>query len=167
MRKRFEQQITLGRVLIGDVTIPTQKRMGPLPALFAALKELFITPKLSGEVFNILEKKIFPKNNHTGRPGMNLWIIFVLAQVRNCKNLSYDDLHYKANNDRLLRSILGVREAMGYYDTEPIRFSYQTIVDNVELLDDATIKEINDLIVKMGAGVFKKKRGGSITLKDR
>lgn len=165
MRKRFEQQITLGRVLIGDVTIPTQKRMGPLPALFAALKELFTTPKLSGEVFNILEKKIFPKNNHTGRPGMNLWIIFVLAQVRNCKNLSYDDLHYKANNDRLLRSILGVREAMGYYDTEPIRFSYQTIVDNVELLDDATIKEINDLIVKMGAGVFKKKEGEALRLK--
>ena len=49
------------------------------------------------------------KNKHkTGRPGMSLWQIFVLSQVRLCLNISYDRLHDLANNHALLRQILGI-----------------------------------------------------------
>ena len=39
MRKRFEQQLTIGRLLIKDTEITTAKRAGSLPGLCAALKE--------------------------------------------------------------------------------------------------------------------------------
>jgi len=38
MRKRFEQQLVIGRLLIQDTVIPTAKRSGSLPGLCAALK---------------------------------------------------------------------------------------------------------------------------------
>lgn len=43
MRKRFEQEITIGRLLIQDTIIPTKKRSGALPGLCAALKEIYIS----------------------------------------------------------------------------------------------------------------------------
>jgi transposase, IS5 family len=44
MRQRFEQQMTLGTIPIGETKITTKKRSGKLPDLCAALKEIFITP---------------------------------------------------------------------------------------------------------------------------
>ena len=58
MRERFEQQLTIGRLLIEDTEIPTAKRAGSLPGLCAALKEIFITPKWNEEIFEVLEDKI-------------------------------------------------------------------------------------------------------------
>jgi len=39
---------------------------------------------------------------------MDLCQIFVLAQVRLCKNMSYDDLHYIVNSDKIVRQLMGV-----------------------------------------------------------
>ena len=101
MRKRFEQQIKLGSLLIQDTEIPTAKRSGALPGLCAALKEIFVNPHRNEKVFEILVKAILPNNNKTGRPGMDLWQIFVLSQVGLCQNISYDDLQHIANHDNL------------------------------------------------------------------
>jgi len=114
MRKRFEQQLVLGQLLIQDAKIPTAKRNGALPALCAALKEVFVTPQWNEEIFAILEQKIYPSNNDTGRPGMNLWQIFVLSQVRLCNDLFYNDLHYLANQDVLIRQLMGVETSPDY-----------------------------------------------------
>lgn len=165
MRKRFKQQTVLGKLLIEDVKIPIKKRMGSLPALFLALQYIYTKPELNSKIFDILAKKIFPNNNHTGRPGMDLWTLFVFAQVRNCKGFSYDDLHYCANNDKLLRGIIGVENVASFDISEEVTFSYQTIVDNVDLLDDATLREINTIIVELGNGIFKKKEGEALRLK--
>ena len=108
MRKRFEQQMTLGSIPIGETRITTKKRSGALPGLCAALKEIFITPEWNERVFEILETKIMAGKKRTGRPGMDLWQIFVLSQVRLCQNISYDDLHHLANYDPLIRQIMGV-----------------------------------------------------------
>ena len=72
MRKRFEQQMTLGRLPIGETPIPTKKRSGALPGLCAALKEIFTKPKWNERVFEILEAKITKGKKLTGRPGMDL-----------------------------------------------------------------------------------------------
>ncbi len=73
MRKRFEQQLSIGRLLIKDTEISTAKRAGSLPSLCLALKEIFITPEWNERVFEVLEDKILSSNNNTGRPGMDLW----------------------------------------------------------------------------------------------
>ena len=155
MRKRFEQQTTIGKLLIQDVQIPTAKRSGALPGLCAALKQIFATKKWNEKIFEVLESKILPENNETGRPGMNLWHIFVLSQVRLCQNISYDDLHDLANHHSLVRGIMGV-EALAGFDRQ--EFGYQTILHNVGMLDDDAVKELNNIIVEFGHETFKKKR---------
>jgi hypothetical protein len=162
MRKRFEQQFVIGRLPIEDTEIPTQKRSGALPSLCAALKEIFITPKWNEKVFEILEKKIQSGKRDTGRQGMDLWHIFVLSQVRLCQNISYDELHHIANYDSLIRQIMGIESGFGH---EKVQFSYRSIHDNVSLLDDETVKELNEVIVEFGHEVFKKKEGTALRLK--
>jgi len=162
MRKRFEQQLSIGRLLIEDTEIPTAKRSGALPGLFAALKEIYINPEWNENVFEVLEYKMYSKNNNTGRPGMDLWQIFVLSQVRLCQNISYDDLHYLVNCDSLMRQIMGIETIHGYEKQE---IGYQRIIDNVRLLDDETVRKLNDIIVEFGHSVFKKKDGAALRLK--
>lgn len=72
---------------------------------------------------------------------MDLWQIFVLSQVRLCMNICYDDLHHTANNDQLIRQIMGVEK--GFFGYERYDFEYLNIVDNVGLLDDETVRELN------------------------
>jgi len=162
MRKRFEQQMTLGRLPISETEVPTKKRSGTLPGLCAALKEIFTTPVWNEKVFEILESKITEGKKRTGRPGMDLWQIFVLSQVRLCQNISYDELHHIADYDTLIRQIMGVESGFGY---EKYRFEYQNIIDNVSLLDDETVKELNQVIVEFGHEVFKKKEAAALCLK--
>jgi len=162
MRKRFEQQIKIGRLLIQDTKIPTAKRSGALPGLTAALKEIFVNPKYNTQVFDILEKKIVSGKKKTGRPGMDLWQIFVLSQVRLCQNISYDELHDLANHHSLIRQIMGIESMAGF---SKIEIKYQNIIDNVSLLDDETVRQLNAVIVALGHDVFKKKEEEALRLK--
>ena len=162
MRKRFEQHLELGTLPIGETKITTQRQSGAYPALCSALKEIFITPEWNERVFNILEARIMAGKMRTGRPGMALWQIFVLAQVRLLKNLSYEDLHYIANHDYLIRQIMGIERGLGYERRE---LGYQNIVDNVSLLDDETVRKMNQVVVEFGHEVFKKKEAAALRLK--
>lgn len=110
--------MTIGRIAIGETKITTKKRSGAFPGLCAALKE-------------ILESKITAGKKRTGCPGMDLWQIFVLSQVRLLKSLSYDDLYYIVNYDHLIRQIMGVEKGFGY---ERYEFEYQTIDGNQILI---------------------------------
>lgn len=162
MRKRFEQQTAIGRLLIQDTEIPTAKRSGPLPGLCSALKEIFVSPEWNERVFEVLENKVFSANNNTGRPGMDLWQIFVLSQVRLCLNISYDELHDMANHHNLIRKIMGVETELSFQRQE---ISYQRIIDNIGLLDDESVRQLNEIIVAFGHGVFKKKEAEVLRLK--
>ena len=95
---------------------------------------------------------------------MDLWSIFVLAQVRLCLNLSYDVLHDLANNHHNMRCLMGVEKGFGY---ERIEFEYQNIYDNVTLLSDEMVMELNQVILDFGHGeVFKKKETTALRLKS-
>ncbi len=60
-----------------------------------------------------------------------------------------------ANYHKLLRQILGVHvEKSGI---EEVEFAYQTIVDNVSLIDEELLLKINMLVVKHGHNLLKKK----------
>lgn len=162
MRKRFEQQMTIGRVAISDVEIPNKIRVGQLPALCLSLKEIFLSDYLSEQIFSVLEKRFFPINNHKGRPGMDLWQAFVLSQVRHCLNCSFEQLAHIANYDKLVRLIMGVENVQGFENQE---FEFQTIFDNVSLIDEELLKDINDIIVEYGHQVLKKKEDEALKLK--
>jgi len=57
MRKRFEQQTTLGVLPVCDVKINTKSR-DELPPVLVALQQIFVTPELNEPIFLLLEDKI-------------------------------------------------------------------------------------------------------------
>lgn len=162
MRKRFEAQFILGQLPIEETRIPLKKRNDSIVPFVAALKQLYITPEWNEKIFTILEQKILSGKKQTGRYGMNLWQVFVLAQFRLAINCSYDRLHHMANNDKMLRQLMGVETDYGFEDYE---FEYQNILDNVGLLDDQTVRELNEVIVSFGHETFKKKETEALQLK--
>jgi hypothetical protein len=67
-----------------------------------------------------------------------------------------------SNNDKMLRQLMGVETESGFENYE---FEYQNILDNVGLLDDQTVRELNEVIVSFGHEVFKKKEVEALALK--
>jgi hypothetical protein len=161
MRKRLEPQIVTGQLLIEDT--PTPRSRDAMAGLVIAIRELYKNESYRNRILDIPEAKLIKGKPRTGRPGMDLWTLFVLEQIRLSKQLNYDELHLQANCNRPVRRVTGVEREAGF---EEIRFPYQTIVDNVGLLDDETLKQINDMIVSFGQGeVFKKKEAEALHLK--
>ncbi|MDR3327660.1 MAG: ISNCY family transposase [Prevotellaceae bacterium] len=161
MRKRFETQINIGQIPISELMI-NPKNKNALEQLIAALKEIYCNAEYNEKIFSLLEQNLSTRNK-MGRPGMNLWVIFVLAQVRMVLNCSYEFLHHLANNDRLLRVLLGIERN---HDFERIEYEYQNIYDNICGLDEQMLKKINEVIVAFGhSKVFKKKEGTALRLK--
>ena len=165
MRKRFEQQYSLGRVAIEDTEIRIKSRAGAYKIALALL-EIYKTPQYNEEIFTILESYITEGKQQTGRHGMDLWQIFVLSQYRLGLNLTYDELDYMVNEDKTLRSLLGIQgNEFGVAQQE---ISYQNLIDNLNLITDEMIQKINAVIISYANGeVFKKKTGGGICLKNR
>ena len=164
MRKRFEQQTSLGLQPIKDVIFPMKSRDG-LHSVLLALQYIFNTPSISEEVFSLLEKTIMSGKKKTGRTGMDLWHILVLAVVRHSCNTDWDSLETYANYNTLIRGVMGVHSTGFMNEEDKITFSYQSILDNVSLLDAALLQEINLLVVKVGHRVVKKKEGEALMLK--
>lgn len=162
MRKRFEQQLSLGVVPISEVSINLKSRH-ELPPLLYALQYVFKDAELSETIFGILEKKILDGKQKTGRLGMSLWEILVFGAVKLNLDIDYDFLHDYANNHEALRGILGVHRS-DYRRGQ--QYELQTLKDNVHLLDEATIMQINEIIVKGAHGLIKKKEGVEVLRLD-
>jgi hypothetical protein len=159
MRKRFEPQLTLGSLPIEQIQIPLKSR-DALPSLLRALQYVYTNKDVSDQVFRLLEACICTKKP-TGRTGMDLWSIFVLASVRQCLNTDYDYLHHVANYDSLVRQILGVHD--GIFRGRD--FGLQNIKDNVHLLDAETLRKINCVIVQAGHQLVPKKGTEALRIK--
>ncbi len=163
MRQRFEQQMNFRTIAISDVKFPLKSR-DELPPVLKALQYIFVTPDLNEKVFSLLEKKIVVGKKKTGRPGMDLWHILVLAVVRHTLSTNWDRLHDLANYHELIRQIMGVH-ATAFVENDKIEFSYQTILDNVYLLDESVLDEVNQLIIEAGHSLLKKKEEEALKLK--
>lgn len=154
MRHRFQQQTTLGITPISEVKFPLRSR-DELPPVLRGLQHIFVTPELNEKVFELLEKKIVKGKKKTGRKGMDLWHILVLAVIRHTLDTNWDRLEDLANYHKLLRQILGVH--VEKFGIEEMEFAYQTIVDNVSLIDDELLHQINLIVVEHGHNLLKKK----------
>ena len=153
MRNGFEQQLTIGITPIEDVKFRPKHR-DPLVKLLKGLQYIYTNKDLNAKVSRIVAGKVTGGKKSTGRNGMGLWEIFVMAQVRLGLNTNYDRLLHMANYDDLMRLVMGV-QPNDY--TRGKDYEYQNIYDNVNLLDDEALRKINDVIVEAGHGVFKKK----------
>ena len=67
-----------------------------------------------------------------------------MAKFRLALKIDYDRLHQMTYSDSSLRQLLGIENEMGF---ERVEVAYQMIIDNVQLLDDETLKKINAVIV--------------------
>lgn len=152
MRKRFEVQYELGATPIEDLEIPTKSR-DQLPPVLRALQYIYTTPKLNKQVLEILAAKVLRGKKKTGRNGMTLWEILVLATIRLSRDADYDQLHYMSTTDNLIRGLLGVCK---YGPTSRV-YSLQCIKDNVGLIDDETLEQVDALVVKAGHQLVQKK----------
>lgn len=161
MRNRFEQQTSLDIKPIGETPVLLKSRHA-IPALVKALLVIYNTETHFKQILDILEDKILSGKKKTGRKGLNLWQIFVIAQFRLALNLSYDQLHYMAFSDSTLRQLIGIERESGFKSED---ISYQRIIDNVQLLDDETLIKINDVIVKFGHDIFNKKEEEALRVK--
>lgn len=153
MRTRFIQENSLDALPISEVVIDDKSRH-KFAALLAGLQYIFVTPEWNEKIYLILETKIMADKKATGRWGLTLWEILVLGSTRLCLNISYDGLEDLANNHATLRGILGVK-TKEIFEKEH-QYYVSTLKENVGMLDDATLKEINKVIVKAGHEVLKK-----------
>ena len=161
MRQRFEQQLNLGILPIKEIKIPTKSR-DEMPPTVRALQHIFTTPTLNEKVFTILEEAICKDKKKTGRKGMDLWHIFVLAVVRHATATNWDRLHLMANGDKYVREIMGVHATK--FGVEDIEFEYQNILDNVSLITDDMLYKINEVVVEAGHQLIKKKENEVLEL---
>jgi|GEM_PF-822810 len=152
MRKRFEQQLSLGQIPI-EQTYVNPKRKYVLDELLLSLKTLYCTPEYNEKIFRILEESL--GKHRTGRKGMDLWCIFVLAQVRFSLNISYEMLHNLANNHRAIRQLMGVEREFG---DEPFEFEYQTLYENVSAVSNDLLDELNKVMRDFGLSELSRKR---------
>jgi len=153
MRKRFEIQHELGVRSIEEIEIPTKSR-DELPPVLMALQYIFVTQEISEEVFEILEQQIELKK--MGRMGLSLWEIFVLGVVRLTLDANYDRLEHIANYDILVRELLGIGKLGRRIEKQ---YSITSLKENIPYIDEELLREINEVIVKAGHSLLKKKMG--------
>lgn len=160
MRKKFAQQLSMGITPIEEVKIPTKSR-DELPPVLAALQYVFMDMELNNKVFDIISPNITGGKKDTGRNGMDMWEILVLATVRMALNTNYDRLHDMANFHRLVREVMGVENRL----TGGKSYGLQTLKDNVSLLDEDTVDRVNALVVET-AHQFVLKKNEKLRIKS-
>jgi len=164
MRLTFEPQTSLSFKSIEETPVLIKSR-DDIPALTISLLSVYTNNKCRDKILNIVNERVTRNKKATGRQGLNIWQVFVLAQFRLALNLDYDRLHYMVESNSVLRQLLGIESSV--FNSERIEISYQRILDNVHLLDDSTLMKVNDVIVEFGhQQVFKKERTEALHLKS-
>lgn len=145
MRKIQNNQMQLGEIDITDIDLDLKSR-DEIPQLLRGIQAVYADKTARQKIFATL-RQVVPHDvsTTTGRPGMYLWRLFVLATLRLNGNLDYDKVQELANNHRTLRQMLGhgLTDDGAYY-------SLQAIKDNFHLLTPTLLNELNAIIVAVG-----------------
>jgi hypothetical protein len=145
MRKLLREQVQMGEYDIASVEIELDTR-DEIPQLLRGLQHIYATTGLRKRVFEVLWE-IMPADVDIdrGRNGMDLWKILVLGTLRVCCNCDYDHLQELANNHVTLRRMLG----HGLLEMD-VRYSRQTLNDNLRLFTPEALDKINRIVVDAG-----------------
>jgi transposase, IS5 family len=154
MRKVKEPQLQIGQVRIEKIVIDPSSR-DDIPKLLLGLQQLYHNEDLRQQLLERLSALLPPgAAAQTGRPGMELWRMFVLGVLRTGAGLDYDRLQELANEHATLRQMLG----HGMLDRNQ-RYPLQTIKDNVSRFTPELAAELNELVVRGGYAVLGKDLG--------
>ncbi len=152
MRQVINPQLQFGQVDISKMQFCSKSR-DDIPQILRGLQYIYVTRPLREEIFALLEKHIAPQiSKSTGRPGMDLWKILVMGVLRLDLNWDYDHLLSQVNHYDQIREMLGHADM---FDTH--KYQIQTLKDNVSLLTPELLEKINEVVVRGGHGLVKKK----------
>ncbi len=145
MRQIKQPQMCLGEMDIGSLQLDKNSR-DDIPQILRGLQELYMNDIIFKEISAQL-KQVIPEetNGDMGRPGMDIWNIFVLGTLRLNLNCDYDRVMELANEHKTLRQMLG----HSLFDDDK-RYGLQTIKDNVRLLTSEILDSINQWVVRLG-----------------
>ena len=159
MRLVQNPQMMMGEVDISQIKFNPKSR-DDIPKVLKGLQYIYLNLELRSQIFAVLETDVAPKvSKRNGRPGMELWKIFVCGVLRLDLNEDYDRLHELVNNHRTIREVLG----HGIFDEHT--YQYQTLKDNVSLMTPELLDKVNQLLVQSGHALLKK--SGSEALRGR
>jgi hypothetical protein len=151
MRKPQTRALSVGEIDIGKIQFDARSR-DDIPAVLRGLQFIYIEQDKRERLFTMLGQSLGENASlSTGRPGMELWCIFVLATLKQGLGCDWDRLQELANEHRTLRQMLGHR------DEDRTHYRMQTLIDNVSLLSPQVLADINQLVVESGHEVVKKK----------
>jgi hypothetical protein len=135
MRIVKQSQSRLGQVDIAKIEFDARSR-DDIPALLKGLQFIYINEALRTQIFTLLEDSLNSSaRKDTGRPGMELWQVFVLATLKLGLNCDFDRLQELANHHNTLREMLG---HSGWED--PHHYKMQTLIDKTKPTLDALAK---------------------------
>jgi transposase, IS5 family len=155
MRKTYENQHTFGDVDISQIKTNPKSR-DEIDRTVLGLQHIYTNIEIRTEIFKLLESMILPNvSKKTGRRGMDLWKILVLGVIRQVCSWDYDKLHHMANNNMMIRELLG-HDRKEWDD----RFNYelQTLKDNISLLTPELLDRIDEIVVKAGHKILGGKK---------
>lgn len=137
--------------IIGNIQLDLKSR-DDIPKIIKGLQHIYLTDDLRNKVYSKLrEYHGILADLNTGRPGMELWKVFVMGVLRVNLNWDYDRLHQMVNFH------IQIREILGHELEDSYQYKLSTIKDNFNLLDKEMIDEISNIIVLEGHSLLKKK----------
>ena len=152
MRQSYRPQMKFGEVAIEDVRLNPKSR-DDIPQVLRGLQWIYINEPVRNEIFSLLEKELQPEtDSETGRPGMSYWEILVMGVLRLTLNWNYDALHEQVNEHNTIRQMLG------HSSFVPYEYGLQTVKDNVQMLTPEIVDRVNEIVVKAGHSLVKKKK---------
>ena len=133
----------------GDVWINARSR-DDIPKLLGGLRDVYLNVELREAVFRLLEERIGGDGNRDAVClEVSLWTIFVLGLLKRRLGCDFERLREHANTHLVLRQLLG----HGEYD--PVEYSYDTVLRDISLLDEDTLRAIRDLAGRSGIRLFR------------
>ena len=104
-------------------------------------------------------------DRHAVGARMELWAVLVLVVLKQGLGCDFDRLHEHANTHRVLGQLLG------HGEFEPVTYSCGQVMRNVSLLDEDTLRGINELLVRHGHSLCgrdsSERRAGATALLSR
>jgi|TARA_B110001454_G_C12699714_1_gene426054 IS5 family transposase len=156
VRQSINEQMLFGEVDVSKVVIDKKSR-DDIPQILIGLQQIYQDKQAREKIFSVLEKEVLSSRSlDNGRPGMNLWKVFVLGTLRLNINCDYDRLVELANNHSTLR------EMLGHGEFNKSKYALQTVKDNIGLLTAEVLSEINTVVVEFGHNLCKKKAPKSL-----
>jgi len=146
MRQIHTQQCQLGQTPIEKMQFDIHSR-DDIPQILRGLQYLYSDPVTQKIIFAHLEKLIpADVDANNGRPGMDLWNVFVLATLRVNLNCDVDRIVELANEHRSLRMMLGHDGPF----VLNVRYCRETVRENLYLVTEEVLDDINVAIVNAG-----------------